>query len=97
MIKEPYAVEPTENERVKEPPAVEVVEIQQDADGKKRNRRKTRKSPACIEYHGIPGVTRDCLNAVLRLSSTVSLLRMSKFLRRAERLLVSTVCCSPTV
>jgi hypothetical protein len=34
---------------------------------KKRSRKRPGKQPACIEYHGIPGGTRDCLNAVLRL------------------------------
>jgi hypothetical protein len=38
------------------------------AAGKKKSPRPHRaKQPACIEYHGVPGATRDCLDAVLRL------------------------------
>ena len=35
--------------------------------GSKKSRKRTGKRPACIEYHGLPGATRDCLDAVLRL------------------------------
>lgn len=33
----------------------------------KTSRKRTGNQSACIEYHGIPGGTRDCLDAVLRL------------------------------
>lgn len=31
----------------------------------KKKPRRRRKQPVCIEYHGAPGVTQPCLEAVL--------------------------------
>ena len=69
-MKEPDAVKLPEVLRDQGLAAVEVVDAQDDVDWAKKprpKRRKTGKAPACIEYHGVPGATRDCLNAVLRL------------------------------
>lgn len=52
---------------IKEHDTVVLVEASKGVPAKKKSRKRTGKQPACIEYHGIPGVTRDCLDAVLRL------------------------------
>src|SRR5258708_29093457 len=70
MMKEKDAVKLPEVLRDQGPTAVEVVDAPDDVDRTKDprpKRRKTRNAPACIEYHGVPGATRDCMNAVLRL------------------------------
>ena len=67
MIKEENIEVLTENVAEEEPAVREVGSELLKTASKKKPRRRRGKQPACIEYHGGPGVTQPCLDAVIRL------------------------------